>query len=125
MSESISPSQKVWAFDLGKGSLGLAVRDGTRFLEKESFLIDQDYAETKTLATKRRQFRTREAHHAREKWLDTLWVGSNLEILKCNGLLWGVKSKPAMLPLLLFWTILFLCSIPMSMIEALSCIGRS
>ena len=35
----------VWAFDLGKGSLGEAVRRGTEFLHKESLLIPAEFAE--------------------------------------------------------------------------------
>jgi hypothetical protein len=52
----------VWAFDLGKGSIGEAVRQGNRFLHKASLLIPPDFAETKTAAGRRRMFRTREAH---------------------------------------------------------------
>lgn len=37
----------VWAFDLGKGSIGEAVRQGTEFLHKASLLIPADFAETK------------------------------------------------------------------------------
>ena len=36
----------VWAFDLGKGSIGEAVRRGTEFLHKASLLIPPDFAET-------------------------------------------------------------------------------
>ena len=52
----------VWAFDLGKGSIGEAVRRGTEFLHKESLLIPAEFAETKTAAGRRRMFRTRQAH---------------------------------------------------------------
>ena len=38
----------VWAFDLGKGSSGEAVRHGTEFLHKASLLIPAEFAETKT-----------------------------------------------------------------------------
>lgn len=38
----------VWAFDLGKGSLGEAVRNGNEFLHKASLLIPAYFAETKT-----------------------------------------------------------------------------
>jgi hypothetical protein len=42
----------VWAFDLGKGSIGEAVRQGTNFLHKASLLIPPDFAENKKGAAK-------------------------------------------------------------------------
>ncbi len=44
-------AETVWAFDLGKGSIGEAVRQGTKFLHKASLLIPADFAETKTAAS--------------------------------------------------------------------------
>lgn len=37
----------VWAFDLGKGSIGEAVRSGNEFLHKVSVLIPPDFTEKK------------------------------------------------------------------------------
>jgi CRISPR-associated endonuclease Csn1 len=71
----------VWAFDLGKGSIGEAVRQGTTFLHKASLLIPADFAETKTAATRRRMWRTRQAHKAREQWLEQIWQTAGLEVL--------------------------------------------
>ena len=34
--------ETVWAFDLGKGSIGEAVRQGTKFLHKASLLVPVD-----------------------------------------------------------------------------------
>jgi hypothetical protein len=84
-------NETVWAFDLGKGSIGEAVRRGNEFLHKASLLIPAELAlprgreccaclrrprsrvlprgETKTAAGRRRMWRTREAHKARERWL--------------------------------------------------------
>ena len=64
----------IWSFDLGKASIGEAVRDtkNDSFPHKESLLIPQDFAETKTAATRRRMWRTRQAHKAREGWLDAV-----------------------------------------------------
>jgi hypothetical protein len=55
-------TETVWAFDLGKGSLGEAVRRGNEFLHKASLLIPAEFAETKTAAGRRRMWRTRQAH---------------------------------------------------------------
>ena len=74
----------VWAFDLGKGSIGEAVRRGNEFLHKASLLIPAEFAlprgreccdclrrprsrvlprgETKTAAGRHRMWRTRQAH---------------------------------------------------------------
>jgi CRISPR-associated endonuclease Csn1 len=80
-----SPSDKdaiVWAFDLGKGSIGEAVRRGTKFLHKASLLIPAEFAETKTAAGRRRMWRTRQAHKAREQWLEQIWHAAGLEVLR-------------------------------------------
>ena len=77
-----SSNEIVWAFDLGKGSIGdfPSPRWGeggrrpdevnhfhpTTFLHKASLLIPADFAETKTAANRRRLWRTRQAHKARE-----------------------------------------------------------
>ena len=62
----------IWAFDLGKGSIGEAARRGNEFLHKTSLpwrdevkrrrLIPAEFAETKTAAGRRRMWRTRQAH---------------------------------------------------------------
>jgi CRISPR-associated endonuclease Csn1 len=72
----------VWAFDLGKGSLGEAVRRGNEFLHKASLLIPAEFAETKTAATRRRMMRTRQAHKAREEWLEKVMGDAGIEVLK-------------------------------------------
>ena len=74
-------NETVWAFDLGKGSIGEAVRQGTKFLHKASLLIPADFAETKTAAGRRRMKRTRDAHKAREKWLNGVMREVGIEVL--------------------------------------------
>ena len=70
----------IWSFDLGKASLGEAVRDlrNHSFPHKASLLLPEDFAETQTAASRRRMMRTREAHKAREAWLDALWRAAGL-----------------------------------------------
>jgi CRISPR-associated endonuclease Csn1 len=72
----------VWAFDLGKGSIGEAVRRGNEFLHKASLLIPAEFAETKTAAGRRRMWRTRLAHKAREQWLEKVMRDAGIEVLK-------------------------------------------
>ncbi len=74
-------NEMVWAFDLGKGSIGEAVRCGNEFLHKASLLIPAEFAETKTAAGRRRMFRTREAHKARERWLNEVMREAGVEVL--------------------------------------------
>ena len=71
----------VWAFDLGKGSIGEAVRRGNEFLHKASLLIPAEFAETKTAAGRRRMWRTRQAHKAREQWLNEVMREAGIEVL--------------------------------------------
>jgi len=80
--EAAAKNDTVWAFDLGKGSIGEAVRRGTGFLHKASLLIPADFAETKTAAGRRRMWRTRQAHKAREQWLEKVMHAAGIEVLK-------------------------------------------
>jgi hypothetical protein len=75
-------NETVWAFDLGKGSIGEAVRRGNEFLHKASLLIPAEFAETKTAAGRRRMWRTRQAHKAREQWLEKVMRDAGIEVLK-------------------------------------------
>lgn len=61
----------IWSFDLGKASIGEAVRDlsDDSFPHAESLLVPFEFAETQTAASRRRMWRTRIAHQAREEWL--------------------------------------------------------
>ena len=52
-------NETVWAFDLGRASIGEAVRRGNEF--GASLLIPAEFAETKTAAGRRRMWRTRQA----------------------------------------------------------------
>ena len=65
-----SCNTNVWGFDIGKASLGEAVRIGNEFKHVQSLILDEDFADTKDAAKLRRQMRTRRAHKAREHWLE-------------------------------------------------------
>ena len=78
----------IWAFDLGKGSIGEAVRQGNTFPHKESLLIPAELArrgpaaKSGTPANKYRAMKTREAHHERERWLATVWTAAGFAPLR-------------------------------------------
>jgi CRISPR-associated endonuclease Csn1 len=80
--ETSKLGKTIWAFDLGKSSIGEAVRCGNKFLHKASLLIPAEFAETKTAAGRRRMWRTRQAHKAREQWLDEVMQQAGIEPLK-------------------------------------------
>ena len=83
----------IWAFDLGKGSIGEAVWNTgmKRFDHVASLLIPAEFASTKAAAARRRMMRTRQAHKAREAWLEEVWTQAGLTPLhgrkvgKVNG----------------------------------------
>ncbi|MGI8966528.1 MAG: hypothetical protein ACR2H1_10640, partial [Limisphaerales bacterium] len=77
-------TETIWAFDLGKGSIGEAVRriSDNKFLHKESLLIPEKFADTKPAAGRRRMWRTRIAHYEREKWLDEVMLKAGIEPLR-------------------------------------------
>ncbi len=77
----------IWAFDLGIRSIGEAIRQTTtdqngqpqtQILHAASLLIPEKLASITDARTKRRAFRTRLAHKAREAWLDFLWQRAGL-----------------------------------------------
>ena len=53
--------QTIWAFDLGKGSIGEAVRQGDKFLRKASLLIPSVSGKNKTGEDEPRRFCLRNA----------------------------------------------------------------
>jgi CRISPR-associated endonuclease Csn1 len=80
-------SDTIWAFDLGKASLGEAVRDNNSFLHIESWLIPEDLARrgpatiAGTPASRYRAMKTREAHRAREERLRAICAEAGIELL--------------------------------------------
>lgn len=72
----------VFAFDVGVGSLGVAVRKGNEILEAKSLLIPEKFASIEDQRTRRRQFRTRIAHKKREEWLKDQCRAAGIEVLE-------------------------------------------
>ncbi len=73
--------ETVFAFDIGIASLGLAVRQGLNILHAESLILPEDTGDLSEQRSIRRQFRTREAHKAREAWLDSLCMNAGIPVL--------------------------------------------
>lgn len=74
-------SKKVFAFDLGKASIGYCVREGFDIRKVGSIIIEKDHAEIITNRDRRRVKKTLEAHKAREKFFNDLWQRAGLNIL--------------------------------------------
>lgn len=88
-----SEAQTVWAFDLGKASIGEAVRIGNEFKHKASLLIPAEFAETRTARDRRRMWRTRQAHKAREAWLDDVMQAAGITPLHGRRVVWKDSTK--------------------------------
>lgn len=80
----MAKKHRIWSFDLGKKSIGEAVRDTTNdnFLHVKSYIMPEELAETRTAASRRRMWRTRKAHQARENWLSEVWKAAGLQPLQ-------------------------------------------
>lgn len=77
-------SDKVFAFDLGKASIGYCVREDFDIKEANSIIIEKDHAESTTNKDRRRIQRTLKAHEARENFFNKLWKECNLQVLDKN-----------------------------------------
>jgi CRISPR-associated endonuclease Csn1 len=91
------PTKTVFAFDVGKGSLGICVRQGLEILELDSKLVDATYpcitANGRGLTTRVRMARTRQFHKARLTWLKRQWEQSGLTALEANSPAWSVEYQ--------------------------------
>lgn len=73
--------KKIFAFDLGSGSLGECVRFENEIKYINSLLIDSEFASIKEQTTQRHGYRTRVAHHARENYWKKIAQEAGLEVL--------------------------------------------
>lgn len=74
--------KKIFAFDMGKASIGYCVREGLKILESGSLIIDKDHAEITSNKQRRRVYKTLSAHRVREKFFIDLWQSCNLKPLE-------------------------------------------
>ncbi|MCD8378705.1 MAG: hypothetical protein LUB59_07960, partial [Candidatus Gastranaerophilales bacterium] len=73
--------KKIFAFDMGKASIGYCVREGHDLKEANSVLIEKEHASYDDIRGRRRINKTLNAHIAREKFFDDLWLDCGLELL--------------------------------------------
>ena len=74
--------KKIFAFDLGKASIGFCVREDHEIKEVNSIIIDKEHSDVSSIRERRRVFRTKLAHKARELYLDKIWKDCNQEVLE-------------------------------------------
>lgn len=77
----MSINEKIFAFDVGKASLGICAREGSQILDLRSLLIPAEFAATADFRNRRRAFRTRQAHKKREEWFCKVWQEAGLNCL--------------------------------------------
>jgi len=73
--------EKVFAFDVGTASLGIAVRKDFDMIRYESLLLPQEAGGMDELREARRQYRTRLAHAAREAYWKRICEEAGIEVL--------------------------------------------
>ncbi|MBQ7450727.1 hypothetical protein IJS77_04855 [bacterium] len=75
-------NKKVYAFDLGKASIGFCAREDFNILDIGSLIIDKDHAEVISNRERRRIKKTLDAHKNREEFFDKLWLTCGLSVLE-------------------------------------------
>ena len=73
--------KKIFAFDMGKASIGFCVREDNNILTAGSVIIEKEHANVADNRKRRRAKRTLDAHRAREKWFNDLWQTLGLNLL--------------------------------------------
>ncbi|MBR2068454.1 MAG: hypothetical protein IJ877_01705 [Candidatus Gastranaerophilales bacterium] len=73
--------KRIFAFDLGKASIGYCVREDNEIKCANSIILDKDYGEIASQRDRRRIKKTLDAHKAREEFFNNLWIKAGLEIL--------------------------------------------
>lgn len=74
-------SKKVFAFDLGKTSIGYCVREGNEIKEANSIIIEAEHSDISSLRERKHIYRTLISHRKREEYFNKLWLDCGLEVL--------------------------------------------
>lgn len=73
--------KKVFAFDMGKASIGFCARECLEILEAGSLIINKDHAEGISNSDRRRVSKTLASHKKRETFFNKLWQDCGLTTL--------------------------------------------
>lgn len=75
---------KVFAFDMGKASIGYCVREDNKIKDIGSLIIEKDHSSIADNRNRRRINKTISTHRKREQWFYDLWKRCNLTPLEFN-----------------------------------------
>lgn len=75
---------RVFAFDMGKTSIGYCVREDNEIKKLGSLIIELDHSSIKEDRDRRRIYKTLKSHKAREEWFQKFWQNAGLNILDSN-----------------------------------------
>ncbi len=73
---------KVFAFDMGKASIGYCVREDNEIKDIGSLIIEKDHSSITDNRNRRRISKTLDSHKKREQWFYDLWKRCNLTPLE-------------------------------------------
>lgn len=79
--------KKVFAFDMGKASIGYCVREGLDIKALGSIIIAKDHGENLSNKIRRSAYKTLQAHKSREEFFNKFWVACGLDPLKSDDIL--------------------------------------
>ena len=79
-------TKNVFAFDLGKTSIGYCVREGNDIKEANSVIIEKDHSDITSLKERRRVYKTLTVHKKREEYFNRLWQDCGFKILEKNDI---------------------------------------
>lgn len=85
--------KKIFAFDMGKASIGYCVREDNEIKNLGSVIIEKDHSTVVENRNRRRVKRTLDAHKAREKWFNELWQKHGLQFADAEQLKREFASK--------------------------------
>lgn len=76
--------KRIFAFDMGKASIGYCARENFEIKDLGSLIIEKDHSSIADNKNRRRIYRTLKSHKARENWFKQLWISKGLTPLDDN-----------------------------------------
>lgn len=73
--------KRIFAFDMGKASIGFCVREDNEIKKLGSYIIEKDHSTVEDNRNRKRVYKTLDCHRHREKWFAELWQNAGLQIL--------------------------------------------
>lgn len=80
--DSMGRDPRIYSFDLGIGSIGECVREGSTIKHLNALLLPPEFASTTARSQRWRMIRGRMAHRAREEWWRKIAKEAGIEVLE-------------------------------------------